>query len=581
MQKAIAIAIILMLTASSVLVTSKTALGQTVPSVPEFTVNLETSRAIEVTIKNQPLAPTANSDGQNVSLYYNVRIKLNADQNWTTLYLTEDMPHQSNGDYTSLFYPLVNENVGEYDLGDRAMEFPNGASIDFQVKAMMGYIHRVFNPNATDQLSMYPYVFTGTESGWSQTQTLEMPSQTPQPPYWAIQTLDPTTPDLNGYCPIAIDSKGNPHIAYTDTLLGVMYTSWNGSAWNAQNVTGGKVFDFALDSNGTPHILFEANGIMYARWSGSQWKLQAVDRNVSQFGLFASLALDTADNPHVAYTDENKIIKCASLTGTSWSIESVATVLSDYAPRVAVTVDKNNTAYVLYGSQSNATLAVRTSDSSWTLQTVVSDIVSLGNLVLDSHGDPQFVFLRNYIPNSVPQVYGLWYASWDGTRWNTELIATNTAASGLGGRTGFYTFAYLAMDSDDFPHIAYVTSLPNDASGWGYLAYASKINNNWEIETVNSTVISGNCYLAEDQNDDAHIAFVGVVPNGSQTYQAIGAYSWTAPLMYAEYVRPTSVSQALTPLPTVPEFPSWIAAAILIITFVVSVAVPKRKRQPL
>jgi hypothetical protein len=166
---------------------------------------------------------------------------------------------------------------------------------------------------------------------------------------------------------------------------------------------------------------------------------------------------------------------------------------------------------------------------------------SLGNLVLDSRGNPQFIFLRSYIPDSVPQVYGLWYASWDETRWNTQLVATNTAANGLGGRTGLYTFAYLALDSDDFPHIVYVTSLPRDLSGLGYLAYASKINNNWEIQTVSSTFISGNCFLAEDQNDDAHIVFVGVVPDGSQTYNSIGSYSWTAPIMYAN-IRSTQLS---------------------------------------
>ncbi len=39
---------------------------------------------------------------------------------------------------------------------------------------MIGWIHRVFNPNSTDQLTMYPFVFSGETSGWSNTQTITL-----------------------------------------------------------------------------------------------------------------------------------------------------------------------------------------------------------------------------------------------------------------------------------------------------------------------------------------------------------------------------------------------------------------------
>ena len=65
-------------------------------------------------------------------------------------------------------------------LGNRMIEFSAGSHVDFQIEAMIGYVHRVFNPNWTNLLEMYPYVFTGERSGWSDTRTITKPEQEPQ-----------------------------------------------------------------------------------------------------------------------------------------------------------------------------------------------------------------------------------------------------------------------------------------------------------------------------------------------------------------------------------------------------------------
>jgi hypothetical protein len=138
----------------------------------EFSVNF-VNGTIEVKIKNQSFVPyyDANS-GWNISLCYNIRMKEHSEQNWTNLYLIEDVPTHSNSDYTILSYPLSDENTNSYILGDKIWLLPFGSQVDFQVEAMIGYVHRVYNPNATSQLEMYPYVFTGETSGWSSIQTL-------------------------------------------------------------------------------------------------------------------------------------------------------------------------------------------------------------------------------------------------------------------------------------------------------------------------------------------------------------------------------------------------------------------------
>jgi hypothetical protein len=192
MRSSVALVFILVLSASSlIMVKPEHALASiTKPSVPEFTVELISSppdshfvnKTIEVTIKNQPFVPYYDdSSGWNISFYYDVRIKTN-DVNWSDLYLIEDVPARSNDEYTILAYPSeqpVVENT--YILGDRMRDFPPGTQVDFQVEAMIGYVHRVLNPNATNQLEMYPYVFTGEASGWSNIQTITVNDSTPSP----------------------------------------------------------------------------------------------------------------------------------------------------------------------------------------------------------------------------------------------------------------------------------------------------------------------------------------------------------------------------------------------------------------
>jgi hypothetical protein len=80
-------------------------------------------------------------------------------------------------------------------LGTKMIKFPSGAQIDFQVEAMIGYVHRVHNPNATSHLEMFPYLFTGETSGWSETQTITLPTFASSPTSSPSTTSTPKTPE--------------------------------------------------------------------------------------------------------------------------------------------------------------------------------------------------------------------------------------------------------------------------------------------------------------------------------------------------------------------------------------------------
>ena len=199
--KSFSLLLVLILAVSSLTVVKPAFAQVPKPSVPEFTVKFidasyytpttysidpytnqnvthpsyyVANKTIIVSIKNQPFVSTYDSSGGwNTSLFYNIRIKGHYVENWTNLYLVDGLPVKSNSDYTVFFY--VSEQPyceNTYMLGDITTDFPVDAKVDFQVKAMNGYVHRVWNPNATNQLEMLPYVFTGEESGWSNTQTI-------------------------------------------------------------------------------------------------------------------------------------------------------------------------------------------------------------------------------------------------------------------------------------------------------------------------------------------------------------------------------------------------------------------------
>jgi hypothetical protein len=179
------------------------------PIVPEFIVKLITSptevnKTIALSIKNQPFTPYYDSSVGWIHLFYDVRAKEHSVENWTNLYLREDLPYlsenvpeKSDSGYTILSYSSLQSNSeNTYILGDKMMDFPANSQVDFQVEALAGYIHRVWNPNATNQLEMLPYVFNGQESSWSSTQTITLvdtSTASPTPSPTTIPTPTQTT----------------------------------------------------------------------------------------------------------------------------------------------------------------------------------------------------------------------------------------------------------------------------------------------------------------------------------------------------------------------------------------------------
>ena len=348
---------------------------------------------------------------------------------------------------------------------------------------------------------------------------------------WIVQTVDTNAYAWsNGYCPIVLDSKNNPHIAYTGFRLDpigvkgvptglVMYARWNGTGLSTQQIAIGTVFSLVLDSNDNPHVLFGSGvpgsgfgPLMYASWTGYSWNIQTVDETFTNgFGV---VALDTSGNPHVAYTNGN-YLKYAS--GPSWNIQTVDSGL-DTPLRLSFSLNSNNTPYIMYQTAGSKyvdnktginynTINVRLAtekNTQWSIENISlpQPIHDLGNLALDSSGKPHFICTQyNFVSaKNMTIVKTLLYIIWNGSAWIRQPVISGDLSMGS-----------LALDSKDYPHLSYIDQQP---------MYTRWIGTFWGTQIAG---LSGNLII--DSNGKPHVSSLVNPPTGLDMRIAYVKYS--------------------------------------------------------
>ena len=138
---------------------------------------------------------------------------------------------------------------------------------------------------------------------------------------WTIETV--VFCGDTGYTSLAIDSKGDPHIAYDDSYnnyidvyskyIGYAHRrdgSWMNEIVNPPWPHGSTHISLALDSSDNPHIACReyqgstGGNLMYMLKSGGSWLFQEVDV-WGEDGRGISLALDSKEQPRISYLNVN------------------------------------------------------------------------------------------------------------------------------------------------------------------------------------------------------------------------------------------------------------------------------------
>jgi hypothetical protein len=147
------------------------------PAIPEFTINIE-NETVVLTIENQPF-DVHNS--YNYSFYYDVRI-ISIDGNWISFYTAVDeYPTQSTSSQTILYYTIGESDYFPSVTTLDGIVIPANGQVTFQVMALIGYWETTVYSNG-----IISYGLKGEVSGWSNSQTITLPSTNASSPSYYV-----------------------------------------------------------------------------------------------------------------------------------------------------------------------------------------------------------------------------------------------------------------------------------------------------------------------------------------------------------------------------------------------------------
>ena len=202
MRKNAGLLFILVFITLSVMTISLAVTSVPTPSVPEFTLDfvdesydVPTTYSIDpytgenvthpgyhvprtvfkMTIENQPFVPYYDEEsGWNITFYYNIRVKGSYSEDWIEMYRPSNgYPLQSDSEHTVISLGTLNEGGLSLVTDAKMIDLPSGGQLDFQVEAMIGYVHR---SGVHIPIPSSGWGFTGETSGWSNTQTITIPA---------------------------------------------------------------------------------------------------------------------------------------------------------------------------------------------------------------------------------------------------------------------------------------------------------------------------------------------------------------------------------------------------------------------
>jgi hypothetical protein len=322
---------------------------------------------------------------------------------------------------------------------------------------------------------------------------------------------------------LALDSSGNPHVAYsstvkigyeTDHLLNYAYKA--GSLWIIEEVVrdqdspyiylNGEV-SIAVDPGTTPHVAVAQNDsdLMYYTRGVNGWTCEKAATSVSPSGsvLNINLVIDSSGVPHIVYHDSPDLgtyyVRYATKKNGVWTSTTVDMDISGTA--CAIAVDPQNVPHLVYtrnsGDEDTSIIRyARLDGATWTKTDIETNDwsslpfggVSIGT---DSSGRPHLIYYS---------LHGM-YTSFNGSNWSTPAPFDEV--------TAFSDFCGLCITSTGYPCIAYQGDFDSGGGSLpSMLKYAIKNQTGWTFENIDGNPGTGVSIATDiDSNDKIHIVY--------------------------------------------------------------------------
>ncbi|NDK56529.1 T9SS type A sorting domain-containing protein [Pontibacter fetidus] len=333
---------------------------------------------------------------------------------------------------------------------------------------------------------------------------------------WIIQNVTKDQLDL------AIDANGTPYIAYTDASKSDKGTvmKFNGTQWVTVGTAGFTPWvasepALAFDASGTPYLAFEEAGATVMKFNGTTWELVG-ERQFSLNGSVSDLdlAMDANGNPYVVFSEFASTAnwgKVMKFDGTSWATVGDGYFSSSKAAYATLELDAAGTPYVAYLDVANGDKAkvIKYNGTAWVAvgaESLPGYKVEFIDLALDSQGMP---YLYYYNKDHVNQATVVKYngSTWEfvGNAGFTQARVTDFALSKTDvpyvifsvGKAAVMSFAPNATPTD----IALEHAAVNENVGNGTIVSGFTTTDADAADTHTYTLVSG-----EGAEDNDHFS---------------------------------------------------------------------------
>lgn len=301
--------------------------------------------------------------------------------------------------------------------------------------------------------------------------------------------------------------------AVDDALVdGTQAVAISGTAvvWSKETVdsTGdvGAWASLAMDSANQPRIAYEdraTRDLKYAAYSGGEWSLQTVDGSTDIVGQNASLSIDSQDRPHIAYQNfSNTTLRYAYYNGTAWQLETADT--NSYLQFSLAVNDENRPLISAFNHNTFDLNLAERGVTDWSV-TTLSESKQSGyhtSLALDAAGNP-WISCFNVTDSQLmlaKRISGVW-----------EFEAVDSGSS--------FRFTSLELDSLGRPHVSYY-----DVT-LGNIKYAYYDGSSWQRTTIES-VGTLDAYTSLEL-DSADRPSIGYRNSGGVKFATFDGDRWT------------------------------------------------------